>query len=56
MQHAGPRLALKAFAQTGKRQPGPCHLGLCIDQPADPDVVALSGVTRLEDLGKILHE
>ena len=47
MQLVGPRLALRAFAQTGGSQP-PCLFGLvplCNDRLAQADVVALSEVT-----------
>ena len=56
MQLVGPRLALRAFAQTGGSQP-PCLFGLvslCNDRLAQADVVALSEATPLGDLGKIL--
>lgn len=56
MQLVGPRLALRAFAQTGGSQP-PCLFGLvplCNDRLAQADVVALSEATPLGDLGKTL--
>lgn len=49
------RLALRAFAQTGgKSHHCPCFLGLCTDQSAQSDVVAVSGAPHLEALGKTL--
>ena len=56
MQLVGPRLALRAFAQTGGSQP-PRLFGLvplCNDRLAQADVVALSEATPLGDLGKTL--
>lgn len=55
MRLAQLRLALRAFAQTGgKNHHCPCFLGLCADQSAQPDVVAVSGAPHLEALGKTL--